>query len=129
MIEQSQLKCEYDTNKYACFSCVFKDCIRSDIKSDEIKELVEPTIRMREKYKQTYEKTDAAYKERLSRKKQGLPMPEKVYKCKGRRAEYQREYRANMPKEQRERYNARQREYIREKRARMKNVPVSIVQG
>ncbi len=120
--------CEYDVHGWrGCLVCKNRDCIRDDIKHDDVH--IDEEVKAREKYRLTYERTDAAYKERLRRKKLGLQLPEKHYKFKGREAEYQREYRANMPQEQRERYNARQREYIREKRARMKNVPVSIMQG
>ena len=122
------MKCDYDDNPFACFSCPFNECERDDIKKDVIKDLAETPVRKREKYRLTYEKTDAAYKERLRRKKLGLPMPERVYKCKGRRAEYQREYRASMSEEQHQRYLEWQRNYQRAYRERLKNEPnVSVV--
>lgn len=113
------MKCEYDDNPFACFTCPFADCIRDNIKRDTVKDLAETPVRKREKYKLTYEKTDAAYKERLRLKRLGLPLPEKKYKCKGREREYMQEYRSKMSEEQKERYRTWQREYARKKRAKV----------
>lgn len=112
------MKCKYDECGFrGCLECDKPDCIRNDIKHDDV--VIEEHLRKRERYKLGYEKWDAAYKERLRLKRLGLPLPEKHYKCKGREAEYQREYRAQMPEEQKERYRAWQREYARKKRAKI----------
>ena len=133
------MKCEYDgTNSEICFSCPFKDCIRDDIEADaiyteDIGELQEDDHdaiygeprwdgkkRTYGKYKGTPYDDEKHKKAReySYRYRHGLPQPKKTYKCKGN-PNYQKEYRAAMPEEQKERYRAWQREYARQKRHSM----------
>lgn len=111
------MKCKYDGKDTSiCFNCPFADCIRDDIDDDpNIKERYEKVQTKRERYRESYARSD----ERWQRKLKGLPIEPRVYKRKGN-PNYQREYRAAMPDDQKERYRAWQREYQRAKRAREK---------
>ena len=108
--------CMYDVYGWkGCERCELSDCMRDDIKDDpQIQERYDKQKTRREMYPESYAKAD----ERWKLKKQGVEIPPRKYKRKGREQEYQREYRANMSDEQRERYREWQREYIRSKRNR-----------
>ena len=83
------MKCNYENDKNACFSCPFNDCIREDINDDEaIKERY---------YKRTNKRTGI-----------GIPASDVLY---------QTLYRKQMSEAQKERYRKYQREYARRKRA------------
>ena len=102
---KEKLKCEYDSIGYkACFNCPYPDCIRNDIRHDGVF-IPERNMTKRERYRESYERADKRWK----RKRLGLYVEPIVYKRKGREAEYQREYRANMSDEQRQTYRDRQR--------------------
>lgn len=129
-------KCKYDEiGFHACLNCSMSDCIRDDILDDEFIEeppkekdntddIYDHHSRKRRwaRYKGTYFDDELHRKAREYewKKRRGLLVPKTEFKVKGRELEYQREYRANMPDEQRERYRAWQREYARKKRAREK---------
>jgi hypothetical protein len=98
-----------------CERCDLADCVRDDILDDpNIQERYEKAKTKREMYPESYARADARWK----LKKQGKEVVPIKNRCKGREREYQREYRARMSDEQRERYRKWQREYMRKKRAR-----------
>ena len=113
--EKSALICGYDGKdiSYCMNHCPYIDCIIDNIEDDpQIRNYYDDECKPRNRYKESYRRADARWK----RKQMGLPVEPIVYKRKDRINEYQREYRANMPDEQRERYRKWQREYAREKR-------------
>jgi hypothetical protein len=131
------MKCEYDgTDISVCERCPYKDCINDwvdfDPYSEDVPEEQDNILdayadqiqhgqRKKGKFKGTYfdDERHRKAREYEYRKRHGIPHPPKVYKCKGRKLEYMREYRKNMPTEQKERYLAWQREYARKKRAKI----------
>lgn len=135
-----KVKCGYDISPYACLECPYPDCLRDNIADDPFFEEEPPKekdnsddlykdIYGEKKGKRKYTKYKGTYwddehhrkaREYEYRKRHGVPQEPRVYKSKGREREYLREYRSQMPPEQRERYLAWQREYNRKKRARKK---------
>ena len=132
--------CHYDESPDSCYTCPYPDCLRDNItddpffeeeppkETDNSAELYEDRYgekqgkRKYTRYKGTYwdDEHHRKAREYEYRKRHGIPQEPRVYVYKGRKTEYQREYRAQMPPEQRERYLAWQREYNRKKRARAK---------
>jgi len=137
---KEEMKCRYDESPYFCLQCPFSDCINDNItddpffeeeppkETDNSAELYEDIYgekqgkRKYTKYKGTYwdDRRHKTAREYSHRKRYGIPKEPITPLKKGREIEYQREYRAQMPPEQRERYLAWQREYNRKKRARKK---------
>ena len=93
----SKLRCRYDESPEYCFSCPFQDCIRDDIEDDE------------------------QIKERYCEKKEYNKWGKRDVGVNSYDVRYQTNYRKTMPKEQKEKYLAWQREYQRAKRAMEKN--------
>ena len=132
--------CDYDSKGWTvCFSCPYETCIRDDIPDDPFIEEPPPEKdntdslyedrfgekkgkRKYTRYKNTYfdDERHKKAREYSRRKRYGIPQEPRVFKQKGREREYQREYRAQMPPEQREKYLAKQREYNKKRRARAK---------
>lgn len=101
--------CMYDKKGEAgCFECELADCMRDDITKDIFLHRIIGT----ESTKTTEEREE--HKAEIKRRKKELGVR---YLRSGRETEYMREYRANMSEEQKDRYRAWQREYIRKKRA------------
>jgi len=131
--------CNFDKyGELGCLSCGLADCNREDILDDAFIEEPPPEKdntdsfckdRFKEKGKRQYIKYKGTYfddrrhqraREYGYNKRHGIKEEPRVFKQKGREREYQREYRAQMPPEQREKYLAKQREYNKKRRARAK---------
>ena len=130
--------CHYDESHDSCYNCPYPDCLNDEIMDDDFIEEPPPEKdntdsfcedRFKEKGKRQYIRYKNTYfdderhkkaREYSRRKRYGIPQEPRVFKQKGREREYQREYRAQMPPEQREKYLAKQREYNKKRRARAK---------
>lgn len=124
--------CNFDKcGERGCLTCELSDCIRDDIMDDAFIEEPPPETdnstelyedrygekqgkRKYTKYKDTYwdDERHRKAREYQYRKHHEIPQEPRIFKCKGKsRSEYLREYRAQMPPEQKEKYLAWQREY------------------
>lgn len=134
------MSCNYDKCGWqGCLSCDKRDCDNDSILDDPFIEELPPETdntdsfredRFKEKGKRQYIKYKGTYfddrrhqraREYAYNKHHGIKEEPRVFKQKGREREYQREYRAQMPQEQRERYLAKQREYNRKRRSKARS--------